>query len=101
MVITREWALWKRAFKEGKIPSCSLWVCRLHINIKYRCEVIIIYIYIYKGVQVHRDGNGTVWDGWPIPISSHLFKIIFIPIDSCPVGVSADSCPTGAPWWRE
>ena len=23
------------------------------------------------------------------------------PFDSCPIGVSADSCPAGAPWLRE
>ena len=28
-------------------------------------------------------------------------KTILNGIDSCPIGVSADSCPAGAPWMRE
>ena len=34
---------------------------------------------------------------------NELFPISFeiIKDDSCPIGVSADSCPAGAPWLRE
>ena len=28
-------------------------------------------------------------------------KLYALPNDSCPIGVSADSCPAGAPWMRE
>ena len=49
------------------------------------------------------DKNQT-WQRWNQSIS--LFytetKIELLgPIDSCPLGVSADSCPAGAPWLRK
>ena len=28
-------------------------------------------------------------------------SLAMAPFDSCPIGVSADSCPAGAPWLRE
>ena len=36
-----------------------------------------------------------------IEIMHKIIVIMIIISDSCPIGVSADSCPAGAPWMRE
>ena len=45
-----------------------------------------------KGVQIEEV---IVW------VEAILESMVWKVHDSCPIGVSADSCPAGAPWMRE
>ena len=75
----------------------SLVVLFITFSLFYLLLVLLHILSILSGdpwfVPSSGSGNGTIWFGVRSPATT--------PFDSCPIGVSADSCPAGAPWLRD